>query len=77
MCDRIIVLESSNNLTAGVKYALIDILKDGGAVIDAGNGDLFYVAKGNWQEVNESWRTRKIALDSRIASRRAARYSRN
>lgn len=53
MCDRIMVLESSNNLTAGVKYALIDILKDGGAVIDAGNGDLFYVAKGNWKEVNE------------------------
>ena len=45
MCDRIMVLESTNNLTAGVKYALIDILKDGGAVID--------VAKGNWQEVNE------------------------
>ena len=53
MCDRIVVLESANNLTAGVKYALIDILNDGGAVIDAGNGDLFYVAKGNWQEVNE------------------------
>ena len=53
MCDRIMVLESTNNLTAGVKYALIDILRDGGAVIDAGNGDWFYVAKGNWQEVNE------------------------
>ena len=53
MCDRIVVLEPANNLTAGVKYALIDILKDGGAVIDDGNGDWFYVAKGNWQEVNE------------------------